>query len=113
MHMAAKERFCLPCHWGSSRKTAAGALSDATAMQNILANGTHVTRHTSIPLPRCGSNTTSPFSCSINLMDPRPSAPVAALPAEVRRFGLDWTLSLLPRTVLMFNCPFLDGTLGL
>ncbi|CAK9007912.1 unnamed protein product [Durusdinium trenchii] len=53
----------------------------------------------------CGSNATSPTPCSINLMDPRPSAPMAALPAEVRDaldFGIDWTLSLWPGTVLIF-----------
>ena len=32
----------------------------------------------------CGNNATSRLPCMINLMDPRPSAPMAALPAEVR-----------------------------
>ncbi|CAL1162068.1 unnamed protein product, partial [Cladocopium goreaui] len=53
----------------------------------------------------CGNNATSRLPCAINLMDPRPSAPMAALPAEVRDaldFGIDWTLSLWPGTVLIF-----------
>eukprot|EP00434_Breviolum_minutum_P005835 symbB.v1.2.005146.t1/scaffold226.1/size261315/25 len=53
----------------------------------------------------CGNNASSLLPCSINLMDPRPSAPMAALPAEVRDaldFGIDWTLSLWPGTVLIF-----------
>jgi len=43
--------------------------------------------------------------CEINLMDPRPSAPMAQLPAEVRDaldMGIDWTLSLWPGTILLF-----------
>eukprot|EP00439_Symbiodinium_sp_Y106_P014462 s2942_g2.t1 len=53
----------------------------------------------------CGNNATSQLPCQINLMDPRPSAPMASVPAEVRDamdFGIDWTLSLWPGTLLIF-----------
>ncbi|OLP92604.1 hypothetical protein AK812_SmicGene25574 [Symbiodinium microadriaticum] len=52
-----------------------------------------------------GNNATSQLPCQINLMDPRPSAPMASVPAEVRDamdFGIDWTLSLWPGTLLIF-----------
>eukprot|EP00928_Gymnodinium_smaydae_P044706 TRINITY_DN29827_c0_g1_i2.p1 TRINITY_DN29827_c0_g1~~TRINITY_DN29827_c0_g1_i2.p1 ORF type:complete len:260 (+),score=38.57 TRINITY_DN29827_c0_g1_i2:102-881(+) len=51
----------------------------------------------------CGANYSVP--CQINLMDPRPAAPMSHLPAEVRDnmdFGIDWTLSLFPGMLLIF-----------
>eukprot|EP00435_Cladocopium_sp_Y103_P056424 s886_g19.t1 len=57
----------------------------------------------------CGNNATSRLPCSINLMDPRPSAPMAALPAEecdaTRQFTfvlceMLWTSALTGR----FHC---------
>eukprot|EP00927_Polykrikos_kofoidii_P010439 TRINITY_DN14405_c0_g1_i1.p1 TRINITY_DN14405_c0_g1~~TRINITY_DN14405_c0_g1_i1.p1 ORF type:complete len:362 (-),score=19.31 TRINITY_DN14405_c0_g1_i1:395-1480(-) len=53
----------------------------------------------------CGGNATSQMPCAISLVDPRPSSALAHLPGEVRDaldFGIDWTLSLWPGTVLVF-----------
>merc|ERR1711879_113435 len=53
----------------------------------------------------CGGNSSVEVPCAINLMDPRPSAPMSHLPAQVRDaldFGIDWTLSVWPGTVLIF-----------
>lgn len=71
-------------------------------------NGPHVHPFSAISgayYVACGGNATAEKPCTISLMDPRPSAPLAHLPAEVRDsldFGIDWTLSLWPGTVLVF-----------
>eukprot|EP00747_Dinoflagellata_sp_TGD_P207910 gnl/TRDRNA2_/TRDRNA2_81445_c0_seq2.p1 gnl/TRDRNA2_/TRDRNA2_81445_c0~~gnl/TRDRNA2_/TRDRNA2_81445_c0_seq2.p1 ORF type:complete len:216 (-),score=23.23 gnl/TRDRNA2_/TRDRNA2_81445_c0_seq2:25-672(-) len=68
-------------------------------------NGPHVHPFASVSgayYVDCGGNATS---CTISLVDPRPSAPMANLPSPVRDaldFGIDWSLQLWPGTVLIF-----------
>lgn len=53
----------------------------------------------------CGTNSTTQSPCIISLVDPRPSAPMSHMPGKVRDaldWGIDWTLSLSPGTVLLF-----------
>lgn len=71
-------------------------------------NGPHVHPYSAISgayYVACGGNASAEVPCTIALMDPRPSAPMSALPSEVRNaldFGIDWNLSLWPGTLLIF-----------
>jgi len=52
-----------------------------------------------------GNVSASSPSCQISLMDPRPSAPMAHLPAAVRDaldFGIDWNITVWPGMFVIF-----------